>query len=227
MVGRARSAGTVHRAQHRHARRHHDRSRTPTRGTNRTTATGTKRRRRTIREFVEQLVPALPGTARQVSAGPAVLRQHRAAARSGRPRYRRAFLQLEYQAARRQARSRSQLQGAAAGSCRHDGARYRARPGRPDPAGGLADRHLHRRLALPPRDVRAHRYKSAATVIRMLIDIVSKNGNLLLNIPLRGDGTIDEDETKVLDELATWMPANGEAIYGTRPYACSAKAPPT
>jgi alpha-L-fucosidase len=63
-----------------------------------------------------------------------------------------------------------------------------------------------------------HRYKSAATVIRMLIDIVSKNGNLLLNIPLRGDGTIDDDEKKVLDELATWMPSNGEAIFGTRPY---------
>jgi alpha-L-fucosidase len=47
---------------------------------------------------------------------------------------------------------------------------------------------------------------------------VSKNGNLLLNIPLRGDGSIDEDEEKVLSELADWMPANGEAIYGTRPF---------
>jgi alpha-L-fucosidase len=63
-----------------------------------------------------------------------------------------------------------------------------------------------------------HKYKSAATVIRMLIDIVSKNGNLLLNIPVRGDGTIDSDEQKVLADLAEWMPANGEAIYGTRPF---------
>src|SRR5256714_1509608 len=64
-----------------------------------------------------------------------------------------------------------------------------------------------------------HKYKSAATVIRTLIDIVSKNGNLLLNIPLRGDGTIDADEQKVLADLAEWMPANGEAIYGTRPFS--------
>ena len=63
-----------------------------------------------------------------------------------------------------------------------------------------------------------HKYKSAATVIRMLIDIVSKNGNLLLNIPLRGDGTIDSDEQQVLSELAEWMPANSEGIYGTRPF---------
>jgi alpha-L-fucosidase len=54
----------------------------------------------------------------------------------------------------------------------------------------------------------------------MLIDIVSKNGNLLLNIPLRGDGTIDVDERKVLDDLAAWMPANGEAIYGTEAIHC-------
>src|SRR5205085_3012041 len=43
-----------------------------------------------------------------------------------------------------------------------------------------------------------HRYKTAETVIRMLVDIVSKNGNLLLNIPLRGNGTIDDDERAVL-----------------------------
>jgi alpha-L-fucosidase len=63
-----------------------------------------------------------------------------------------------------------------------------------------------------------HRYKTGRLVIQMLADIVSKNGNLLLNIPVRGDGTIDEDERKVLAELAGWMPANGEAIFGTRPF---------
>jgi alpha-L-fucosidase len=63
-----------------------------------------------------------------------------------------------------------------------------------------------------------HHYKSAATVIRTLIDIVSKNGNLLLSIPVRGDGTIDEDEQKILADLADWMPANGDGIFGTRPF---------
>lgn len=71
-----------------------------------------------------------------------------------------------------------------------------------------------------------HRYKSADTVIRMLVDIVSKNGNLLLNIPLRGDGTIDEDERAVLGGLAEWMAPNGEAIFGTRPFAIFGEGPP-
>ncbi|HUB25759.1 MAG TPA: alpha-L-fucosidase [Tepidisphaeraceae bacterium] len=71
-----------------------------------------------------------------------------------------------------------------------------------------------------------HRYKTAGTVIQMLCDIVSKNGNLLLNIPVRGDGTIDSDEEKVLDELAAWMPANGEAIFGTRPFTVFGEGPP-
>jgi alpha-L-fucosidase len=63
-----------------------------------------------------------------------------------------------------------------------------------------------------------HRYKTAATVIAMLVDIVSKNGNLLLNVPVRGDGTIDEDEVKVLEDIAQWMAINGESIFGTRPW---------
>jgi alpha-L-fucosidase len=71
-----------------------------------------------------------------------------------------------------------------------------------------------------------HRYKTADTVIRMLIDIVSKNGNLLLNIPLRGEGTIDDDERAVLAGLADWMGRHGEAIHGTRPFAVFGEGPP-
>ncbi|WP_128915393.1 alpha-L-fucosidase [Granulicella sibirica] len=71
-----------------------------------------------------------------------------------------------------------------------------------------------------------HTYKSAKTVIHMLADIVSKNGNLCLNIPLKGDGTIDSDERKVLDDLAAWMPTNGEAIFGTRPFKVYGEGPP-
>jgi alpha-L-fucosidase len=65
---------------------------------------------------------------------------------------------------------------------------------------------------------KTHGYKSTATVIQMLVDIVSKNGNLLLNFPPRPDGTLDDDELKILDGMAAWIPINGEAIYGTRPW---------
>ena len=63
-----------------------------------------------------------------------------------------------------------------------------------------------------------HQYKSAATVIQILCDVVSKNGNLLLSVPLRGDGTIDSDERQTLEGIAAWMARNGEAIHGTRPW---------
>ncbi len=65
---------------------------------------------------------------------------------------------------------------------------------------------------------REHRYKSAASVIRMLADIVSKNGNLMLSVPLRGDGTPDRDEIEIVKGIGAWMKINGEAIYGTRPW---------
>jgi alpha-L-fucosidase len=76
----------------------------------------------------------------------------------------------------------------------------------------IGDWHYRRSL------LEQHRYKSPATVIHMLADIVSKNGNLLLNIPVRGDGTIDADEISFLAEMARWMKVNGEAIFGTRPW---------
>ncbi len=62
------------------------------------------------------------------------------------------------------------------------------------------------------------KYKSAETVIRLLADIVSKNGNLLLNIPLRGDGTFDEKEETVIHGIGDWMNINKEAIFDTRPW---------
>ena len=70
-----------------------------------------------------------------------------------------------------------------------------------------------------------HQYKPASTVIHRLCDIVSKNGNLLLSVPLRGDGTIDADERTILEDIATWMARNGEAIYGTRPWRTFGEGP--
>ncbi|HLO94642.1 MAG TPA: alpha-L-fucosidase, partial [Burkholderiaceae bacterium] len=71
----------------------------------------------------------------------------------------------------------------------------------------------------------SHQYKSATTVIHRLCDIVSKNGNLLLSVPLRGDGTLDADERKILEDIAAWMGRNGEAIYGTRPWRSFGEGP--
>lgn len=62
------------------------------------------------------------------------------------------------------------------------------------------------------------RYKSVETVIRMLVDVVSKNGNLLLNFPLKGDGTLDVEELEILKALESWFAINAEAIHGTRPW---------
>ncbi|MDO4163715.1 MAG: alpha-L-fucosidase [Bacteroides sp.] len=70
-------------------------------------------------------------------------------------------------------------------------------------------------------------YKSAATVAKLLVDIVSKNGNLLLSVPLRGDGTFDEKEEKILLEFGEWMSVNKEAIYDTRPWVKFGEGPIT
>lgn len=66
-------------------------------------------------------------------------------------------------------------------------------------------------------DVR-QKFKTADHVIDMLVDIVSKNGNVLLNILQKPDGSIDDETRYMLGELADWFSINGEAIYGTRPW---------
>jgi alpha-L-fucosidase len=70
-----------------------------------------------------------------------------------------------------------------------------------------------------------HRYKTTQTVIQTLVDVVSKNGNLLLNVPVRGDGTIDADELKVVQGIAAWMDVNRECIFGTRPWKICGEGP--
>ena len=70
-------------------------------------------------------------------------------------------------------------------------------------------------------------YKSAAQVIGMLVDVVSKNGNLLLSVPLRGDGTPDPTELRIVQEIGHWMQINGESLYGTRPWVIYGEGPST
>jgi alpha-L-fucosidase len=68
-------------------------------------------------------------------------------------------------------------------------------------------------------------FKSPEFVIHQLIDVVSKNGNLLLNIGPRPDGTIPQEVQQVLLEVGAWLKVNGEAIYGTRPWKVSGEGP--
>ncbi len=68
-------------------------------------------------------------------------------------------------------------------------------------------------------------YKKASTVIRMLVDIVSKNGNMLLSVPVKGDGTIDNKEEAILADIKAWMDQNGESIYGTRVWKTFGEGP--
>ena len=68
-------------------------------------------------------------------------------------------------------------------------------------------------------------YKTAGAIIGDLVDIVSKNGALLLNIGPRPDGTIPEPEQEILREIGRWLKVNGEAVYGTRPWATYGEGP--
>ncbi len=68
-------------------------------------------------------------------------------------------------------------------------------------------------------------YKTAGSIVGDLVDIVSKNGCLLLNVGPRPDGTIPEPEQELLLEIGRWLDVNGEAIYGSRPWKVFGEGP--
>lgn len=72
---------------------------------------------------------------------------------------------------------------------------------------------------------RGIQYKSPKFILDMLVDVVSRNGNLMLNFPLPNSGMLDKDELAILAEITDWMRINGEAIYATRPWRISGAGP--
>lgn len=69
------------------------------------------------------------------------------------------------------------------------------------------------------------KYMSAGEVVRMLVDIVSKNGNLLLNVVQTPEGDLEDDVLSILEDIGKWVESNGEGIYSTRPWKIHGEGP--
>jgi alpha-L-fucosidase len=74
---------------------------------------------------------------------------------------------------------------------------------------------------------RGQQYKTAKKVIDLLVDIVSKNGNLLLNFPLPNSGELDFEEMEILEGITQWMAINSEGIHASRPWKIYGEGPST
>jgi alpha-L-fucosidase len=68
-------------------------------------------------------------------------------------------------------------------------------------------------------------FKTPLFIVQQLADVVSKNGNLLLNVGPRSDGTIPQPVQQVLLDVGAWLKVNGDAIYGTRPWTTFGEGP--
>ena len=73
--------------------------------------------------------------------------------------------------------------------------------------------------------VEGHEYKTVDALVAELVDTVSKNGLLLLNVGPKPDGTIPDAEQRILEGLGDWLIRNGEAVYGTRPWRVAQEGP--
>ena len=73
--------------------------------------------------------------------------------------------------------------------------------------------------------VKNDEYRDAKSLIDELVDVVSKNGNLLLNVGPKSDGTIPDEARSILLEMGAWLHTNGEAIYGSRPWLVFGEGP--
>lgn len=69
------------------------------------------------------------------------------------------------------------------------------------------------------------KYRDAGQVVRGIVDVVSKNGNVLLSIPVRPDGTLDDAEQVIVNNIGKWFAINAEAIHGTRPWLAFGEGP--
>ena len=69
------------------------------------------------------------------------------------------------------------------------------------------------------------KYREARWILRRLVEVVSKNGSMLLNIVQRPDGSLDREVQQILEEMARWTDIYGEAIYATRPWAIYGEGP--
>jgi alpha-L-fucosidase len=68
-------------------------------------------------------------------------------------------------------------------------------------------------------------FKSPQSIVQLLADVVSKNGNLLLNVGPKSDGTIPEQAQSILHEIGAWLKTNGDGIYGTKPWRVYGEGP--